>query len=63
MQHSRRQPSHSSQLLSYCTGMAAQTSGNIGGFGIFTKPAPHLSLLLRRKVPAVQFAINGIEKC
>jgi hypothetical protein len=30
--------------------MAAQTSGDFGGFNIFANPAPHLRLLFRKKV-------------
>jgi hypothetical protein len=46
--------------------MAAQTSSDFGGFNIFANPAPHLSLLFRKKSRPPPIAVllmnNGGKK-
>jgi hypothetical protein len=53
-------------IIPYSTEMAAQTSGDFGGFNIFANPAPHLRLLFRKKSRPLPIAIlltnNGGEK-
>jgi hypothetical protein len=49
-------------IIPYNSEMAAQTSGDFGGFNIFANPATHLCLFFRKKVTTPTHRPSNREK-